>query len=601
MVQNNKSPIVGKVRPSAAVSIHGPGSVVDLPELSVIMMGLEHWWPDDNDAVPEPRLEQFLEVSGLYAPPQPGPGKFGGVPASLFPEFLVCPHKKCRKLAHFSNFSQRKARHGSGVTYFCQNDVAHPGIKQNAFTARFMIACPKGHISDFPWRDYVHKQKGATCTGQLQLVDTGNSGTVADLVVKCSSCGKRAERSMRDAFKKGEGFRCNGGMPWISNTEFENCDVDARTLLRGASNAYFSVMASAITIPPWSNPIHADLLQVRGQLKAVDSKEKLVNGINGGFYDLGSLTAKYTIDEIWEALSSTPTRESLRMPEWRALTKPDGYANAQVGYQFETHPEPVPQSFEGQIAQVVAVTRLREVRALRGFTRIDVVPETGDDDVSAVDVKMARLTKDRKIGWLPAVDLRGEGIFVRFEENGPKGLIQWESRSEVVLEGKRLAAKWGAWRKDRGLDELPFPGMRKLLIHSFAHCLIRQLALDSGYSSASIRERLYVSNGDQPMAGVLFYTASNDSDGSLGGLVDQARPSRFLEILFGALQEASLCSQDPLCGTGESSFSSHINGSACHACLLIAETSCEAGNRLLDRSLLVPTVGRRGLEFFDQF
>jgi hypothetical protein len=211
---------------------------------------------------------------------------------------------------------------------------------------------------------------------------------------------------------------------------------------------------------------------------------------------------------------------------------------------------------------------------------------------------MAKLVGERGFPWLPAVDLRGEGIFIRLKEGGMHGLQQWEKRKVVQEEATRLAEIWKQWRLDKEMPELPFPGMRMLLVHSLSHALIRQLTLDSGYSSAAIRERLYVSNGEQPMAGILLYTASNDSDGSLGGLVDQARSSRLEEVLSGALREAGLCAQDPLCGGREMEASVSLNGSACHACLLIAENSCERGNRLIDRNLLVSTVGMTGLEYF---
>lgn len=586
---------IGKMRPSSAVSMHGPGAVVDMPTVSAIMLGLDHWFPSAEDIVGEPRLEQYLGVENFYSPPKPAANKFGGLPASLFPEFLVCSHARCRQLAHFSKFSARN----QGIEYVCDNTNSHSGYKGRpvAFTSRFMVACPRGHIADFPWVKYVHKNKGQDCSGPLSLIDTGNSGTVSDLVVKCAGCG--AKRTMSAAFEKSEIGNCSGRMPWISQSAHSTCDKEARTLLRGASNAYFSVVASAITIPPWSDPIQGHLAKYRAVLVNVDSKEMLENLY--GMNVLPDLANRYTAEEVWTALSTKPAIEGLRPAEWRALTNPDGYASSQDGTEFESNPEIVPRSYLDQIEQVVAVTRLREVRALRGFTRIDVVAEVGDDDVSAVDVRMARLSLDKGFPWLPAVDLRGEGIFVKLREEGPRGVRQWEKLPAVVDESTRLESLWKEWRANKELPERPFLGMRLLLVHSLAHAMIRHLALDSGYSSAAIRERIYVGNGDQPMAGFLLYTATNDSDGSLGGLVDQARTKRFDEVLSGALREAQFCAQDPLCGCRETDVSANLNGSACHACLLIAENSCEFGNRLLDRSLLVSTVGTMGLEYFDGF
>lgn len=595
MSEQTPTPKVGKMRPSSAVSLHGPGSVVDLPDLSVIMMGLEYWQPNIDDVVSEPRLEQYLQVDKLIAPPKPGPGKFGGVPSSVFPEYLVCSHQNCRQIKHYEKFTGQYWF--NSTRFICTNEQKHPGRRPPAYPSRFMVACEKGHIDDFPWSQWVHKD--SACNGLLQLVDSGNSGTVADIRIKCTSC--NASRSMADAFKKNAHTSCSGRKPWISAGAKETCDKVPRTLLRGASNAYFSAMASAITIPPWSDPLHSDVARYRDQLQQADSFEKLKQGIEFGFYKVPELLAKYTLEEIWKALTTKPEPEDLKVEEWRALTKPDGYSAIQAGHEFETSPQEIPSGFEGLIGQVMAVTRLREVRALRGFTRIDAAPDLGDEEVSGIDIRIAKLKDDPLINWLPAVDLRGEGIFIVLQEDGPQGLQAWESSELVVAEGERQAVLWKKWREERSLPEKVFPGMRFYLLHSLSHALVRQLALDSGYSSSSIRERLYVATGKTPMAGVLLYTASNDSDGSLGGLVDQAKPSRLRDVLVGALREAALCAQDPLCGGREMASFANLNGSACHSCLLIAETSCECGNRRLDRNLLVRTVGSTGLEFFNGF
>jgi hypothetical protein len=150
------------------------------------------------------------------------------------------------------------------------------------------------------------------------------------------------------------------------------------------------------------------------------------------------------------------------------------------------------------------------------------------------------------------------------------------------------------------MDEREFPGMRYVLLHTLAHVLIRQLALDCGYSSSALRERIYCRTSDEAMAGLLIYTASSDSDGSLGGLVDQAGPDRLGSVLANALRESAYCASDPLCGGGDIGAATNLNGAACHACLLLAETSCEFGNRLLDRATLVETLGDRGMAFFEE-
>ena len=242
------------------------------------------------------------------------------------------------------------------------------------------------------------------------------------------------------------------------------------------------------------------------------------------------------------------------------------------------------------------LSRFREVRALRGFTRIESGFDLGElADVEKLEIKVAPITTAQK--WRPAVELRGEGVFVALDEGA---LTAWEVGDAVRARGLELEQRFKEYQDERSVaadERQPFPGMRYVLLHSLAHALIRELCLEAGYSSSALRERIYSKPGADGMAGLLIYTASSDSEGSLGGLVDQAPPDRFGPILFDALNNADLCAQDPLCGSGEIGGAGGINGAACHACLLLAETSCEAGNRFLDRATLVETMGGHGRSF----
>lgn len=589
-----RSPKVGKLRPSQAVTQHGPGAVVDLPELSVIIAGIDHWHPTSDDVVPEPRLESFLRVQELIRPPQPGPGRFGGVPSFVFPEYLVCPNANCRFLAPWTEFTKKSG--WSYVEFRCPRADKHSGPRQpTAFPARFMVACPVGHLDDFPWRRWVHGDGGGPCSGALRLIDRGTTGSASDLWVECTGCDRK--RNLGDAFKKGAHGGCTGRRPWLGLRDHEPCGETGRTILRGASNAYFPVAASAISVPPWSDPIHQEIAPylkvIREQAR---SPEKLKSGVEDGYYDLGDLLVRYSIEELWRAATAEAEEEDdLRKREWQAFIHPE--AANKPGSEFEVKTRSVPSSFTERISQVVAGSRLREVRALRGFTRIDSMPEIGEEhDIEHLDIEVAPLSVHKHPSWLPAVDLRGEGVFIRFSEDA---LRAWEARPALVSETARVEGLWHAWQEGRPHDDRSFPGMRYVLLHTFSHVLMRELALDSGYSTSSIRERIYCAGDPQPMAGVLLYTATSDSDGSLGGLVDQSRPDRLQPLILNALREASRCAQDPLCGSLDVGGSEHLNGSACHACLLLAETSCEFGNRLLDRSVLVDTLGRRGIEYFD--
>jgi hypothetical protein len=574
---------IGKLRPSQIVTQHGPGAVVDLPELSVIVGGTNYWEPTGIDRVFEPRLEAFCRVHRLYKPP-----RSAGLPTFIFPEWLVCP--KCRLLAPYTEFS---FQYGNFVC--TRNNPYHGGRRPEVFPARFMIACAAGHLDDFPWHRWVHKGTVA-CLGPLELHDNGSSGSASDLEVKCVSCGR--SRSLGGAFEKDAVSPCTCRRPWLGSHNYEKgCAESVRTLLRGASNAYFSVVSSALSIPPWSDPIQQELTPYRDALLTAKSLDHLRQGIEGGFYDLGDLLERYKVEDLWKALRAEPDmEEDLKSHEYVAFLHPG--AVTEVKSEFDISAQPVHERYQARLSQVVAASRLREVRALRAFTRIDSVPDIGErTDVGELNAKLAPLgLKDRDSNWIPAVDLRGEGIFLRLD---PAALGQWEENKAVQRKAGRLAQRFADWRASRDMDAAPFPGARYVLLHTLAHVLMRQLSLDCGYSSSALRERIYCRTGEDEMAGLLIYTASSDSEGSLGGLVDMSAPDRLAPVLTNALHESEFCASDPLCGGGGIRAAANMNGAACHACLLLAETSCEFSNRLLDRAVLVETLGQEGTAFFE--
>ena len=237
--------------------------------------------------------------------------------------------------------------------------------------------------------------------------------------------------------------------------------------------------------------------------------------------------------------------------------------------------------------------------ALIGFTRID-----GPGNYSRLEempaVQRAPLSR-KSPGFAPASEVRGEGLFIRFRE---EAVARWCSgvvtgREDTLREAHRR------WRQARGISkpDQNFPGIRYVLVHSFAHALIRQLALECGYGVAALRERVYAqeAHGDgSASAGVLIYTAAPDSEGTLGGLVSLGRPERLEGHLLAMLERARLCASDPLCAEHDPVRDGlSLHAAACHACLFAPETSCERGNKYLDRATLVDTVSTAGAGFFD--
>jgi hypothetical protein len=434
----------------------------------------------------------------------------------------------------------------------------------------------------------------------------GRTGTVRDLWVMCK-CGSK--RTVGDAFgaKKHEVVgACTANRPWLGpDGREEKCEHSdqAEALQRGATNSWFPVVRSALSIKDAATPIGKLLSQADPDI-------------------LSEISTADDLDMYWRLLvKKTPEFETysddrpalreailksrgdlevdetdLLLPEWEALRDPEGFSQGERSDFFSQTTE-VPAKLENLLESVVRVRKLLEVRALTGFTRLESKggPFGGDGE----DVDIAPISRNPNLDWLPAVEVRGEGLFFEFKS---AALDSWAKNSAVKT---RVRAMILANHREEDEDSGPPSDddvrekARFIVLHSFAHAVMRALALDCGYSGSSIRERIYSSIEEgREMSGVLLYTASPDSEGSLGGLVDLGTPERLGGLLQGALRDLTRCSSDPLCSSREPKRHRSTNGAACHACVLVPETSCEAFNSWLDRSLLVPTVSTQDVSFF---
>ncbi|GAI80676.1 unnamed protein product, partial [marine sediment metagenome] len=239
------------------------------------------------------------------------------------------------------------------------------------------------------------------------------------------------------------------------------------------------------------------------------------------------------------------------------------------------------------IDKVMMTKRLREVRALVSFTRLDP-PSAADDKVRRAPLA------SHQMNWLPAIEVIGEGVFLKLNLHE---LGKWENSDPVKKRALIINDNYAQKFRNLNLNPDRIITPRLVMIHTLAHVLINQWSLDCGYPAASLRERLYAS---EDMAGLLIYTASTDSAGSLGGIVAQADPDRLEEALINAISRTSWCSADPLCIETEARGTDALNLAACHACVLLPEVSCEEHNVLLDRALLVGTPDDPSIGFFSE-
>ncbi|MGH7911164.1 MAG: DrmB family protein [Candidatus Dormibacteraceae bacterium] len=601
--------VIGQARPSHLVTTGGVGAIVDLPAMSVMVRGLDAWSPERAEVVTEPRLlEQVRRVLGPQvralreAPWDPAaiddPWTRVGVPVSPFPRWVRC--LRCFRLGPLDPPGQFELVHRWGrrpdLAKWVHTGCAHqtrtrPGNRRPCLPARFLVACDEGHLDDFPYVEFVHQ--GVPCAGPKLTMSDSSSTLGPRVLVKCVEC--KAQRSIAQAAGR-DGWKalpiCRGRHPHLQR--FEPCGRPLRLMVLGASNLWFSVTAGALHLPLGRTV--ADVVAANWDLLGTQAGPEVVQLLVDHIDALRSLR-DIPIEQVWAAIEerrhsgdgdTAPVggAASLLDAEWDLLARP---TTERQDEDFRAEVVDVPAGYDNLLDQVVQVPRLREVKALMGFTRI-LAPERRE----LQPINLLPLTVGSP-EWVPAVEQRGEGVFLQLREDR---VAAWET---AVGTNPRIDALQGAYRRwatnrSRLLDA-GFPTARYVLLHTLSHLLIREIALECGYSSASVRERIYIGEPGRRYAGLLLSTAANDSEGTLGGLVALGQPTHLRRLLDQALDNAERCSTDPLCAEHvPEPPSDGLHAAACHACLFASETSCEANNRWLDRAVLVDITGD-GLAF----
>lgn len=609
---------VGQVRPSQLLWTYGPGALVDLPSLSVVTLGIDKWELSRCPPLEEARLlaavrrELGPQVQSLRMPPfqrsenvDPFSAEaFIGVPVRPFPRWLRCV--KCGLLSAYDTglFECKEHRFRPERTRFVHKDCKgskndQPARDVDAVPARFLLACRNGHLDDFPWHYFVHNGP-SSCKGTLRFYESDASLQTENLWVKCDEC--NSARSMAQAFGKvgRENLpACRGRHPHVDHFD-TGCTEEARAVLLGATNSWFPITLSALAIPLTSDPIVQLVQDGWDYFADLESEDEVAVTVKT-LKKTGALSGidKHSPKAIWQVIQQIKagtagggvTEADIKGPEWKVLTHPNPPTDWP---HFLSKTAAAPKGYETKIASVLLLERLREVNALIGFTRVEAPEEATDVNQRPPRAALCRGAPE----WVPATEVHGEGIFIRFDEATIK---QWESEPAVVSRLAKIEAGHRGWRNARKLDPAEgFPGIRYAMLHTLSHLLIRELALECGYNAASIRERIYADTiGDDPQAGILIYTAAADSDGTLGGLVELGKPDNLGRLLKQALSRAGICSSDPLCSEHNPETDRSLHAAACHACSFVSETSCEKGNRYIDRALVIPTLEVGDAAFFD--
>ena len=651
---------VGSARPSSLLYTYGPGAIIDLPHFTVMPSGLDDWdriWARRQGETPVVHAPRLLESVQLQLGPQvralrPFPhqetensfsreGDDLGVPARIFPQWMRCTG--CDRLAPLTTFVADTRGYTNTHPYRPDEAVVqHIGCtgrgagstprkggsrKSPCVPARYLLACPDGHLDEFPYDWWVHQ--GGTCPKAaapvLAMTDTGGSRG-ASAIVTCKSCG--ASRPMNQA--QGEAGRrnlpaCRGRLPHVDGFAAGGCDQEARLMLVGASNLWFPVTQSIIDMPrldpaallreradQLKTALGKDLAAFSGNLVMLRAAVKLNPSLEP-LAELGDEEFAAVVDRALQPEEPEADRDARRsrwspvdllVPEWNYLDREppeERHADAASGLTVSPRAVPSGEVFTG-VRRVLAVDRLRKVNALLGFTR--------SDDFERIDDAGSRLVPlcaDGRPSWVPATEDRGEGVFLHLDEDR---VAAWEQRveasglweSHVAAHKRNFERRYSETAKDMDHTERMQPA-RYWLVHTLAHALMRRMAMHSGYGAASLSERLYAwpEAEDRPAAaGLLITTTASDSDGTLGGLVALSDPSRLGEILDAALRGLMRCSSDPVCARRvPEDPEDFLHGAACHCCVMASETSCERANRFLDRRFVVPLPGDwAGLAFF---
>ena len=615
--------MVNEFRASQGIVPFGVGAMIDFSNDTLMMAGLDEWpaaQPNRDDLlkatkVTDGRLAERLTVRmgrsiTYFVSPALAPEPQGfKVKASLdrahmpfvrFPNWHYCPRCRRMKFVPWNTVTNsdrlrcdnpNRLKEGKGRS--CHDLPKYQRLK--LIPVRFVVACDAGHISDFPWEKWVHG--GSNCSSgitELYFTSTTLPG-LSGISIHCRTCGERStlarafnRKDLAEVIQEG----CPGHRPWLGPKSEEPCTQELQTIQRGASNAYFAEVAKSILIPPYSTKLRQalDSPKTKSMIEALPNLHRPA---------LDVLAEEHRVDpeDFFQAVrqryvdgqkdQTAIDETSYRRVEYNAFAGPRPPPEERHDFDLRVMmPDAYGKWFDSHFEAVTLVPKLRETRVLTGFSRI-LPPATDRSRTASLSLG--------KTDWLPGVSVRGEGIFLRLRGSR---LDDWAARVSVEKRMQTICDN---------ADQVPesmrrfkeAPSAQLVLIHTLSHLLIRQLSFESGYDASSIQERLYVADCPDAMAGVLLYTASGDSEGTLGGLVRRGRPEYLGPTVQAALRNAEICSSDPLCIESSGQGLNSLNLAACHACSLLPETSCEESNMLLDRGLALGTPGDSQLAFFD--
>ena len=635
-IQLNK--VTHSVRVSQAVLQYGVGAMLDFPE-QTLMTAAPEFWGESVVEIHDERLEKALHVDYFGMPGSKDDGRYqNGISYARFPEWYFCP--KCRRFQPLKSWIKEyndspKFKRANETDPYMVKRVRCSKCFQELVMTRIVVACGHGHIDDFPWVKWVHAKNGSgakpICTHPKLRFTTSASSTegLEGLSVSCTECNARA--TLKGAFDKDAlkaldektghiyDFQCTGKHPW-KNT-IEPCGEYPHVLQRGGSSVYFPIVVSSLVIPPYSSILTSKIqnsMAFSDLRKAIREAIKTLTDMNIASQENKDMAIQSKLSEYTDKIANEigKDREQVKTileRRWADSGEED-FSTASVKYRAEEYValngevtiedrgEFIRESVDINeynipfVKEIALIHKVREVEALVGFSRLEPL----DSESSEQDGKIHKISiKEPDTNWYPGYDVRGEGIFIEFDE---EAIDRWRTNNSyinarVAQINENYKKSYYGSRKEREITS------KFLLIHTISHLLMKQLSFECGYNIASLKERLYCSEEKEGkcMAGIFIYTASGDSEGTMGGLVRQGRRDTFPMIFRKAITAALTCSNDPVCSLSMGQGRDSLNLSACYSCTLVPETSCEEFNVFLDRGVVVGTFEHPEIGFYSNY
>ncbi len=626
------------IRRSQLVTPFGVGAMIVVQGgIGLLTAGLDHWYKredgivgvvEDEYIIEEWRLQHLLRVDHFRLPPDyREPWRYDSstpnialtVPFLRFPSWHFCPW--CDRLDERPLSERGRPR--------C------PDCNRDLYQVPFVSMCEAGHLQEFPWREWVHRQRFPTCDGVLRLKATG-SVTLSGQRVTCDKCDTKGRTlsQITSAYPDGStylsknlieddnDFYCPGHLTWLGEGAEEECTAHLRGSLRSAANVYFAHVSSSIYLPRGTRFVSDELINLLSN-PPISTTLKIVLDALGGIEVTGNLERAvegvvrqaryapklevYQSKQIVEAarIAFGARKQDSNIGDDESMMAAEDFRREEYNVLRESMDEELLrikstrlQDYDPDIAQyfsrIMLIDKLRETRVLTGFSRVFAT----NNQTLAERQAMLRRNAPPGDNWLPAYEVYGEGIFFQFDE---QQLAIWEQQPEILSRIAVLNRRYRSVQENRRLSEQQVTP-RFVLLHTFAHILINRLTFECGYSSAALKERLYVSSNPAGwMGGVLVYTAEGDAEGTMGGLVRMGKQGYIEPVIRRALQDATWCSVDPVCteiGGSSGQGPDSCNLAACHNCVLVPETACEQFNRFLDRVTVVGDTYNPQLGYF---